>query len=244
MKAILFTGGLLFLLSGSGCSKSSDPNNDLPSISPQLIKLYDDPQGLVAEASEQQGFDKLHGFYPTGKTMLDVRSTTFTDNAIMQTCIINKSTQPERFDSLVRAHGDTHWNNWSTFGPPCMFRVTTGLHVTCDRDYDTNHLAGTLLDDLLTIHYMSADGILVDGEYILPSPAEEELKPNYQMGECDAKLNEFNNMRLKLVSLRFTLLFIKNPSATSDYVFTCTYTNEDGKKLTASTDPLRIQGER
>lgn len=85
MKAILFTGGLLFLLSGSGCSKSSDPNNDLPSISPQLIKLYDDPQGLVAEASEQQGFDKLHGFYPTGKTMLDVRSTTFTDNAIMQT---------------------------------------------------------------------------------------------------------------------------------------------------------------
>lgn len=62
MKAILFTGGLLFLLSGSGCSKSSDPNNDLPSISPQLIKLYDDPQGLVAEASEQQGFDKLHGF--------------------------------------------------------------------------------------------------------------------------------------------------------------------------------------
>ena len=97
---------------------------------------------------------------------------------------------------------------------------------------------------LLTIHYMSADGILVDGEYILPSPAEEELKPNYQMGECDAKLNEFNNMRLKLVSLRFTLLFIKNPSETSDYVFTCTYTNEDGKKLTASTDPLRIQGER
>lgn len=41
----------------------------------------------------------------------------------------------------------------------------------------------------------------------------------------------------------FIFNLIKAPVETSDYVFTCTWTNEDGKKLTASTDPLRIQGE-
>lgn len=42
----------------------------------------------------------------------------------------------------------------------------------------------------------------------------------------------------------FTFWLNKAPTETGDYVFTCTWINEDGKKLTASTDPLRIQGER
>ena len=59
----------------------------------------------------------------------------------------------------------------------------------------------------------------------------------------EAPLSSFNQERHKLIPLRFECRLTKAPAETGEYVFTCTWTNEDGKKLTASTDPLRIQGE-
>ena len=73
---------------------------------------------------------------------------------------------------------------------------------------------------------------------------DQQLQKGYTGYEFDAPLTEFNRKRLKLLSMLFTFWLNKAPTETGDYVFTCTWINEDGKKLTASTDPLRIQGER
>ena len=238
MKRLLIA---LPFLAAFATACSDEPIPSPPPASEQLITEYDDPQEMI--------------FGSWAKEIDPVQPNPFTD-AVWVICSggwnplhrgqgwISRSSDPERFDSLVKAHGDTHWNRSDPISIPCMFRVTVSLHVVCNRDYDADHPTGTLLDDILTVKYRSADQILVDGEYVWTGVTDQQLQKGYTGYEFDAPLTEFNRKRLKLLSMLFTFWLNKAPTETGDYVFTCTWINEDGKKLTASTEPLRIQGER
>ncbi len=228
----------------SGCSDSKEevPNPDDLPISEQLIRAYDDPQEMCCH--DESGTTEIIVTLPDIKKKIvgswSMISTTCLDDN--KKALITKENDPVRFDSLVKAHGDDHWNLWEKF-LPCLFRETTGLHVVCDRDYDAGHPTGTLLDDLLLVHYYSLDSFLIHGEYVWSSLTEQQKPHNWTFYEFEDPLPEFNKTRHKLIAMIFIFNLIKAPVETSDYVFTCTWTNEDGKKLTASTDPLRIQGE-
>lgn len=201
---------------------------------PNLIKEYDDPQQM-----------KFYGWKgnaknPAGPVALeDVMWVVGPDHE----GLISQVTNSNRFDSLVVAHGDDHWNRWLQVGG-YMFRLTTGLHIVCDRDYDAGHPAGTLLDDLISVYYTGLDDFLVHGEYMLHFVTEQQKRNKWSFYEFEEMLSEFNLKRHKLIGSSFVFRLKKAPAVTGEYVFTCTWTNEDGKKLTASTDPLPIQGRK
>ncbi len=46
---------------------------------------------------------------------------------------------------------------------PHVYRRTTGIHVVSDTDYDGEHPAGTYLDDIMRIHFESAEDYLATG---------------------------------------------------------------------------------
>lgn len=200
---------------------------------PNLIKEYDDPQQM-----------KFYGWKGNAKNragpvaLEDVMWVVGSDHE----GLISQVTNSNRFDSLVVAHGDDHWNRWLQVGG-YMFRLTTGLHIVCDRDYDAGHPAGTLLDDLISVYYKGLDDFLVHGEYMLHFVTEQQKRNKWSFYEFEEMLSEFNLKRHKLIGSSFVFRLKKAPAVTGEYVFTCTWTNEDGKKLTASTDPLPIQGE-
>ena len=123
--------------------------------------------------------------------------------------LISQVTNSNRFDSLVVAHGDDHWNRWLQVGG-YMFRVTTGLHIVCDRDYDAGHPAGTLLDDLISVYYKGLDDFLVHGEYLLHFVTEQQKRNKWSFYEFEEMLSEFNLKRHKLIGSSFVFRLKKS----------------------------------
>ena len=236
---------LVLSVGGIGCSNSEKPEEpENPQVLPTRINLigtYIDPQQVTCV--DFIDYRQL-GFVQGQVLPYNVVLWLFCDLTKEEDYITDHSHR-ERFDSLVQAHGDDHWNYWSQPIGACLFRETTGVHVVCDRDYDREHPAGTLLDDLVLVHYETLDHTLVGGEYLVDVTDPQNVNNNNWLGyKFEAPLSSFNQERHKLIPLRFECRLTKAPAETGEYVFTCTWTNEDGKKLTTSTDPLRIQGER
>ena len=104
MKRLLIA---LPFLAAFATACSDEPIPSPPPASEQLITEYDDPQEMI--------------FGSWAKEIDPVQPNPFTD-AVWVICSggwnplhrgqgwISRSSDPERFDSLVKAHGDTHWN--------------------------------------------------------------------------------------------------------------------------------------
>lgn len=232
MKA-LFIICLIAVCAGAGCEKTVwQP--DLSPVSAHYIRSYNAAIRMVDEKPR-------HSWETTEPTMY--AAAVWRASFGTEENYITEENDPVRFDSLATAHGDTHWNQQGA-EYNCLFRVTTGLHAVCDKDFDAAHPAGASMDDLMTVGYSCFDDLLVNGEYINKPRSEEQIAQNLSAYEYRAPLDKFNTLRMKLLMANFSLSLTKAPEKTDVYRFTFTYTNEDGKKLVAKGRPLMIQGEK
>ena len=71
--------------------------------------------------------------------------------------IDRRGTNALKYDSLVKAHKDYYGKltDLEDLMMRALFRRIEGLHITSDQDYDEQHPAGSLLNDLFDIEYRS-----------------------------------------------------------------------------------------
>lgn len=152
-----------------------------------------------------------------------------------------------KYDSLSKAHNDLGYNRRTlTMVLECLYRRTTGIHVVSDTDYDDEHPAGTYLDDIIRIHFKSAEDYLATGYTSLKHYLGKTTRPSSYYGASDLDLSEyldeFNRIQRKLIRFSFSFRLTKAPEQTSTHRFTITYTNEDGVELSGTTQPITIRG--
>ena len=155
-----------------------------------------------------------------------------------------------KYDSLSKAHNDLGYNRRTlTMVLECLYRRTTGIHVVSDTDYDEEHPAGTYLDDIIRIHFESAEDYLATGYTSLKQYLGKTTGPSSYYGslpiidlDLSEDLDEFNRIQRKLIRFSFSFRLTKAPEQTSTHRFTITYTNEDGVELSGTTEPITIRG--
>ena len=127
----------------------------------------------------------------------------------------------------------------------CLYRRTTGIHVVSGTDYDEEHPAGTYLDDIIRIHFKSAEDYLATGYTSLKHYLGKTTGPSSYYGASDLDLSEyldeFNRIQRKLIRFSFSFRLTKAPDRTGTHRFTITYTNEDGVELTGTTEPITVR---
>lgn len=151
-----------------------------------------------------------------------------------------------KFDSLAKAHKDEGYNRFTlTSVMECLYRRTTGVHVVSDTDYNGEHPAGTYLDDIIRIHFKSAEDYLATGYTSLKHYLGKTTRPSSYYGASDLELSEyldeFNRIQRKLIRFSFSFRLTKAPDRTDTHRFTITYTNEDGVELTGTTEPVTVR---
>ena len=151
-----------------------------------------------------------------------------------------------KFDSLAKAHKDEGYNRFTlTSVMECLYRRTTGVHVVSDTDYDGEHPAGTYLDDIIRIHFKSAEDYLATGYTSLKHYLGKTTRPSSYYGASDLELSEyldeFNRIQRKLIRFSFIFRLTQAPEQTGTHRFTITYTNEDGVELSGTTEPVTVR---
>ena len=154
-----------------------------------------------------------------------------------------------KFDSLAKAHKDEGYNRYTlTKVMECLYRRTTGVHVVSDTDYDGEHPAGTYLDDIMRVHFKSAEDYLATGYTSLKQYLGKTTGPSSYYGSLpiidlnlSENLDEFNRIQRKLIRFSFIFRLTQAPEQTGTHRFTITYTNEDGVELSGTTEPIVIQ---
>lgn len=146
------------------------------------------------------------------------------------------------FDSLCVAHHDTEYSkkekhySGERFVTPAIYRGMK-LDIVSDADYDASHPAGSSLGDLLNIETYSAKEILESGYNM-----DLCTGPSVNFGvPVNESLAQFSSQYRKLIAGFFSIGFDKAPAATSVHRFTLTYTDEDGRTLSAVTSPVKIK---
>ena len=126
----------------------------------------------------------------------------------------------------------------------CLYRRTESIHVVSDTDYDAQHPAGTLLDELIDISFDSAEDFM-QGGYRLGKYLGRTTRQHRTAGKTDnvwltENLAEFNTIKRTLIAFDFCFDLAVKPEQTGTHRFTITYTNEDGTVLTGTTEPIVV----
>jgi len=159
-----------------------------------------------------------------------------------------------KFTELAKANDDLSYNRKKGQGfGNCLYRKTKSLHVVSDQDYDAEHPAGTLLDDILDVMFWSAEDYLESGYTSFFDYLGETTRPIYPERSDGAvvasegpymieSLVEFNWLQRTLIDFGFIFMPTQAPDRTGTHRFTVTYMNEDGVELSGTTEPITIRG--
>ncbi len=158
-----------------------------------------------------------------------------------------------KFTELAKANDDLSYDRQGQGFGNCLYRKTKSLHVVSDQDYDAEHPAGTLLDDILDVMFWSAEDYLKSGYTSFFDYLGETTRPIYPErsdGTVVASegpymiesLLEFNRIQRTLIDFGFIFMPTQAPDRTGTHRFTITYTNEDGVELKGTTNPIMILG--
>lgn len=152
-----------------------------------------------------------------------------------------------KFKELSKANNDLSFNREGSGFGVCLYKRTESLHVISDAAYDAAHPAGSLLDDIMTVQFSSAEDYLKSGyrsfnEYLgkTTKPCVDQAGLVIQGPQMIESLTEFNQIKRTLMHFNFILRLTKAPDQTGAYCFTITYANEDGVVLTGTTGEVTI----
>lgn len=247
------TVGMVMLFTACDKDKEMDDDNgDLPFCESLIGSYTDTPTSedmvrIAALCPSQTDWQDV-SFFMVQKdayraaTIHSLWGTSFDDEALARQ-------NAAKYDSLSKAHNDLDYNRRTlTMVMACLYRRTTGIHVVSDTDYDEEHPAGTYLDDIMRVHFKSAEDYLATGYTSLKQYLGKTTGPSSYYGslpiidlELSEYLDEFNRIQRKLIQFSFNFRLTKAPDRTGTHRFTITYTNEDGVELTGTTEPVTVR---
>lgn len=226
----------------SGCKKEVEPG-PLPVLKHFIVSYCEPPLGAVASARvvSHDGTEPVVG----------VRTRLFFESQGDYSVVYSPGAGPwpsaeesrraHVFDSLARAHQDTEFNRRSRGFINCQYKQISRIDVVSDTDYDLAHPAGTPLNDLLDIHFFSAEDYLVNGYQLLKYIGQTTRENSPGSGSyLRESLTEFNQIQRKLIKFGFAFSFNSLPERQSARIFTITYTTLDGHTVSAQTGPVQM----
>ncbi|WP_297447529.1 hypothetical protein [uncultured Alistipes sp.] len=244
------TVGMVMLFTACDKDKEMDDDNgDLPFCESLIGSYTDTPTSedmvrIAALCPSQTDWPDVSFFMIQrdsyeAATIHSLWGTSFDDEALARQ-------NAAKYDSLSKAHNDLDYNRRTlTMVLECLYRRTTGIHVVSDTDYDEEHPAGTYLDDIIRIHFKSAEDYLATGYTSLKQYLGKTTRSSSYYGASDLDLSEyldeFNHIQRKLIRFSFNFRLTKAPDRTGTHRFTITYTNEDGVELTGTIEPITVR---
>lgn len=250
-RSVVTVGTVMLFTTCDKDKEKDDDNGDLPFCESLIGSYTDTPTSedmirIAALCPSQTDWPNVSFFMIQrdsyeAATIHSLWGTSFDDEALARQ-------NAAKYDSLPKAHNDLDYNRRTlTMVLECLYRQTTGIHVVSDTDYDEEHPAGTYLDDIIWIHFKSAEDYCdrlhifetISGKTTGPSSYYSSL-PIIDL-ELSEYLDEFNRIQRKLIQFSFSFRLTKAPDRTGTHRFTITYTNEDGVEQTGTTEPVTVR---
>lgn len=137
---------------------------------------------------------------------------------------ISPESDPQEFERLAIRNGDVGYNRWLEFWeyPSAFADNFQTMHITSNADWDEEHPAGTLLDDILWAEFWSY------ADYIR-SGYETGGGNNVQMLVEDLKADDMQMIRDYVI-----IYFTKTPTIDPIHTLTVEWTTVEGEVKTAS----------
>lgn len=110
------------------------------------------------------------------------------------------------------------------------------MHVHSDADWDKEHPAGTPLDDLLQINYLTVAPFVRGGYHLIPLPQYEEggvVPVRYRILVC-GRLSEIGTMEMVLADKDIYVVFASAPTKAKTHTLAVEWTTTRGEVKAAS----------
>ena len=211
MRKFLSFAILIVLFS---CAKENNKHQNSYTPSPHYVSEYMVPSDIkVVPANDTFNIEFSGIIYPT------FRGEDYEYNDIVK--------------SLSELYGDTYYKGVAKPQPgsnPALAYPIDEISIYCDKNFDAEHPAGELLNDIATMNYKSYYNFIKNGylPYTQNHPNEQDVD-SYSL--C---FDNINAEITKLVSLRrkfTTILFTSAPAEPGEYTFTLEMTT-NGETLT------------
>jgi len=156
---------------------------------------------------------------------------------------------------LVEQIGDTSYNSKKKFSINthgyiiAVADTLQSINITCDKQFDENHPAGSSLNDLFSIYLEDPCATIKNGYksstgsdyYSLTRPFAPDAKTPYSL--FGAKLTSVNLVDKPHIGYQMFLGLDVAPENTGEYVFTVSITDKQGKTIEKTADnPIQIEG--
>ncbi len=158
----------------------------------------------------------------------------------------------KEFQEYVTQMGDTLFNykkalkeGYGNDSPYAITKTLETVAVTCDKEYNATYPAGSNLNNLLSVCINDYQSFVKNGYQLYNGEdaykmevamAFDGIYRKFAMEETDFSLYPFMNPYM-------FILLEQAPEQTDTYSFTVTVKLTDGRTLTATADPITIEGE-
>ena len=220
MKRICFLGFLPLMLLFASCEK-----ND---VGPYYSYIYKEH---FIDIYYTGGIELMHYGSEGSCTALRIGATDM-DKFIIE------ANNPLEYEQQAELHGD-YFNRWVYEYRGWCIKIFAeqfqSLHVVSDADWDEEHPAGTLLDDLLRVEFTSI-GAFVRGGYHAGGTDESEWMHDWQyFTRVDKPVSELTPSDMDMMECEYVLLyFMRAPTLEREHTLTVILTTTEGKVYTDS----------
>ena len=263
MKKILVLFAGLFLFAVTGCEtviNGSDPNykeksyiqsfSELNNISVGFIKGFEVDKTQKTVCFLGAGFDHPMPYEITDGIgiVIDI-----SDNPEIWIGSITKwGDRASYYNELVEKIGDTHFDTVAyIFQSVALADTLKTINITCNKDIDSNHPAGSSLNDIFSIYFDDICAVIKNGYKTLTGQSYYSILVVVDGEICVLEdIRAFYGTKLSSVNLpdkphsspRLYLILDTAPENTDEYLFTVSITNTKGKTIEGVSEPIKIKG--
>jgi hypothetical protein len=151
---------------------------------------------------------------------------------------------------LVEKIGDTSYNSrlmsgLSSRGIISIADTLQAVTITCNRQIDENHPAGSSLNDIFSVYFEDPYAIVKNGYKSLTGEnyySLEGLPDKFPHSLFGARLSSVDFTTKLYMGIEWGLVLETAPQNTGEYIFTVSITNKAGKTIEKTANPIKIKG--
>ena len=158
------------------------------------------------------------------------------------------------YNELVEKIGDTSYNSklmygFSSNGIVAVADTLQSVNITCNKQIDEKHPAGSSLNDLFSVYFEDPYAVIKNGYksltgenyYSLEGIIPEILK-DFPYSIFGAKLSSVDLTTKPYMGIAWRVLLDTAPETTGEYTFTVSITNKQGKTIERTAAPIKLKG--
>jgi hypothetical protein len=200
---------------------------------------FDAPR--VYEISNNVGISILIGSQGIGKGLIDWKK--------------GGDSYVDYYNELVEKIGDTSYNSklmygFSSNGIVAVADTLQSVNITCNKQIDERHPAGSSLNDLFSVYFEDPYAVIkngyksLTGENYYSLEGIPEILKDFPYSIFGAKLSSVDLTTKPHIGTYWTLVLETAPETTGEYTFTVSITNKQGKTIERTAAPIKLKGLR